>query len=89
MTTLRPVVVLLHHPHATRTITSLWLSSGPHRPIASASVLEWSVPKDGAADGDGADDEEAIGAADDGEADDARAAQAALAVRLRNQRGLW
>jgi hypothetical protein len=34
----------------------------------------------GAADGDGAGDEEAIGAADDGEADDARAAQAALAV---------
>jgi hypothetical protein len=50
-------------------------------------VPERSVPKDGAADGDGAGDEEAIGAADDGEADDARAAQAALAVRLRHQRG--
>ena len=45
------------------------------------------MPKDGAADGDGAGDEETIGAADDGEADDARAAQAALAVRLRHQRG--
>lgn len=49
-------------------------------PIATASVPEQSVPKDGAADGDGAGDEEAIGAADDGEADDARAARAALAV---------
>jgi hypothetical protein len=76
------------HPLATRMITSLRLSPWPRRPIATASVPVRSVPRDDAADGGGADDEEAIGAADDGAADDARAAQAALAVRLRNQRGL-